>query len=528
MAAVQASEAEFKEYGSSTRWLILIGLMLGTLMQVIDTSIVSVSIPQMMGNLGATLDQISWVTTGYIIANVIVLPLTGWLASVMGRKMFLAGSMVVFTLASVACGMSTTLNQLVFFRIIQGAGGAALLSTAQATMMEIFPPQQLGMVQALYGIGVMVGPTVGPTLGGWITDNYSWPWVFFINIPIGIAATIMVWLFLHDSEHKRKPGAGVDFAGIGFLAVGLGTMQMVLEKGNREGWFDSSLIRWLSFLSVFGIASFIIWELRAKHPAVNLRILKNRSFAAGNVFGAVVGFGLYGGIFILPVFLQQVRGYTAQQTGWILFMGAMATAICMPIVGKMVSMFSSRSLVLFGAVGVVVAMYLLTTMTLDTGPQHLFWPLVIRGASLGFLFVPLTLATLSGLHGKDMADATGLFTLSRQIGGSAGIAFLSTFLDHRIELHRTTLVEHVTIYDPATVLRLKQLTAFFLSKGSPLSVARNQALAMLDKTIQGQASIKGFEDVFWISAIIFISALPLVFLFKKGVSIGGPKPPVGE
>jgi len=509
-------QAEFAEYSGATRWIILIAVMMGTLMQVIDSSIVNVAIPQMMGNLGATMDQIGWVSTGYIIANVIVLPLTGWLSAVFGRKRYLATSMLIFTAASFFCGMSNSLGMLVFFRILQGAGGAALLSTAQATMMEIFPPEQIGMVQAIYGVGVMVGPTVGPTLGGWITDNYSWPWTFFINIPVGILAAILVTMFVHDSKYKRSTKGGVDIKGIALLAVGLGCMQVVLEKGNREGWFDSSMIVALAAISLVGIVLFVMWELHTPHPAVRLRILKNRGFAAGTIFATVLGFGLYGGTFVLPIFLQDMRGYTAQQTGLILLPGAIATTIMMPITGRLVSWFSARGLVAIGAICFTSAMFLLTQITMDTGPEQMFWPLALRGAAMGFLFVPLTLATLMGLRKQDMADATGLYNLSRQIGGSIGIAFLSTFLDHSTEMHRSVLVEHINMYSATAMQELNKLQAGFMAAGSSMHTAHMQALQLLDQTVQSQAAILGFEDVFRLSAIVFIIAIPLLLLFKKG------------
>ena len=519
--------AEFEEYSGATRWIILAAVMLGAVMQVIDSSIVNVAIPQMMGNLGVTLDQIAWVSTGYIIANVIVLPLTGWLSSTFGRKRYLAVSIVIFTLASFFCGTSRSLNMLVFFRIIQGAGGAALLSTAQATMMEIFPPWQIGTVQAIYGVGVMVGPTIGPTFGGWITDNYSWPWIFFINLPVGIVATILVIMFLHDSKHKRV-AAGVDFTGIGLLAIGLGSMQVVLEKGNREGWFDSSMITWLTAASAVGLLLFVLWELHIPHPAVNLRVLKSRAFAAGTVFAAVLGFGLYGGTFVLPIFLQEMRLYTARQTGLILLPGALATAIVMPMVGRMVSRFSARNLVAIGAIAVGASMLMLSKITMDTGPEHMFWPLVLRGAAMGFLFVPLTLATLMGLRGKDIAEGTGFYNLSRQIGGSLGIACLSTFLDYRTAMHRAALVERINIYSAPALQRIHEFQAYFQSMGAPLSVARRQALSVVDQTVQGQAAILGFEDVFRVAAIVMIAAIPLLLFFKKGKSIPGRKPDIAS
>ena len=509
--------AEYAEYTGITRWIILFAVMLGTLLQVVDTSIVNVAIPTMMGNLGVTLDQISWVTTGYIIANVIVLPLTGWLSSHFGRRRYLAWSMIIFTVASFFCGTARDLNTLIFFRILQGAGGAALLSTAQATMMEIFPPQQLGMVQAIYGIGIMVGPTIGPTLGGWITDNYSWPWIFFINLPIGILAAFLTLVFVHDSKYKRVSGASVDAIGIGFLALGLGCMQTVLEKGNREGWFDSSLINWLVVLAVLGLLAFVIWELRIEHPAVNLRVLKNRSLAAGSLFGAIVGFGLFGGTFILPVFLQQMQHYTAQQSGMLMVPGALATAVSMPIVGMLISKFPSRNLVAIGAIGFIISMFMLQTLTADTGVTQIFWPLVLRGASMGFLFVPLTLATLAGLQGRDIAEGTGLFALFRQLGGSAGIAILTTFLDHRADFHRARLVEYINVYSTTALQRLMGAQRMLIAKGVAPPIARQQALALFDRMVQSQAMILAFEDVFLVVAFIFIIALPLLLLFRKSL-----------
>jgi len=508
-------QEEYATYTGATRWIILVAVMLGTLMQVVDSSIVNVSIPSMMGNLGVTLDQISWVSTGYIIANVIVLPLTGWLASCFGRKRYLAGSMAIFTIASLFCGTAHSLNSLIFFRILQGAGGAALLSTAQATMMEIFPPAQLGMIQAIYGVGVMVGPTIGPTLGGWITDNYSWPWIFYINLPIGIVATILTLLFVHDSKYTRRKGATVDVIGIGFLAIGLGCMQMVLEKGNREGWLESPLICWLILLTVVGTVMFIIWELRVEHPAVNLRVLKNRNLAAGSLFGAIVGFGLYGGVFILPVFLQNLRQYTAQQSGFAMLPGAIATAVVMPIIGRMVMKISPRVLVACGAVGFIISMIMLRTLTMDTGTDDIFWPLVLRGASMGFLFVPLTLATLAGLRGRDIAEGTGLFTLFRQLGGSAGIAFLSTFLDHREAYHRSLLVEHISQYKSVAFQRINMYQYYFMSKGYAQATAHKQSLSLIDLTIQGQSAILAFEDAFILIGLCFVVAMPLLLLFKK-------------
>lgn len=516
---------EHEEYSAAIRWVILVALMLGTVMEVLDISIVNVAVPEMMGNLGATLDQISWVATGYIVANVIVLPLTGFLSLYFGRRNYLGFSIIMFTIASIFCGLSTSLNELIIFRILQGAGGAALLSTAQATLFEIFPRKQLGMIQAIFGIGVMVGPTVGPTLGGWITDHYSWPWVFFINVPIGILAATLVFTFMKDSKYSRHRNAHVDGVGILLLAVGVGSLQTLLEKGNREDWFQSNLIAWLALFAVAGLVAFVIWELRNPNPAVQLHILKHRDFTAGTLYGIMLGFGLYGGTFILPVYLQELRHFTANQTGWILFPGGMTTAIILPITGKLVSRVSPRIMVAIGSVGFVASMWILHYITLDTSSTQLFWPLALRGAAMGFLFMPLTLVALGSLKGKDIGAGTGLFNLARQLGGSAGIAFLSTFVDHRATVHRASLVENVSVYNPLALERLHAIQQGLMAKGYSAVVAKQQALSIVDRIVNGQARLMSFEDTFMVIGASFLCAMPLILLFKKGQLAQTGRPP---
>ncbi|MEI7832231.1 MAG: DHA2 family efflux MFS transporter permease subunit [bacterium] len=508
--------AEYTFYSSSERWVILAAVMMGTLMQMIDSSIVNVAVPTMMGSLGATLDQISWVSTGYILASVIVLPMTGWLSSVFGRRYYLVGSMALFTVASVACGMATSLNMLVFFRIVQGIGGAALISTAQATIMQVFPPAQLGLVQGVFGLGVIIGPTIGPTLGGWIIDNFSWPWIFYINLPIGIAAIILAMLYLHDSRHAgEKRSNKIDFLGIVLLTIGLGSLQTLLEKGNKEGWFDSSLIVWLTIAAVTCITSFVIWELHTPSPVVNLRVLKHRSFAAGSIFSTVLGFGLMGGMFLLPVFMQQLLHYTAQQTGLMLMPAALAAGVLMPFIGKMTGKISPAVMTAFGLTVMTGATLYFCGMTLQFSNDQMFWPLIIRGASMGFLFVPLTMATLQDLKGNEIPEGTALFNLTRQLGGSAGIAFLSTYASNRMTYHHHALLEYVNVYNPTATLRLSYIQQYLMSKGASLETAKQQALLLIDKTIQGQAAVLAYEDAFRIMVIIFLCTFPLLFLFKS-------------
>jgi MFS transporter, DHA2 family, multidrug resistance protein len=510
---------EYTRYTVTTRWVIMTAVMLGTLMQMIDTSIVNVAIPKIEGSLGVTLDQVNWVATGYILANVIVLPMTGWLSSVFGRRLYLAGSMALFTIASGLCGMSHSLTALVLFRIIQGIGGAALIATAQATMMEIFPPQQLPMVQAVYGLGVIVGPALGPTLGGWLVDNLSWPWIFYVNLPIGIVATIVAFTFMRDSLYAHQGRHRIDVMGIFLLALGLGCLQALLDKGTREGWFDSTLIRWLAAGAGVGIVSFIIWELHVPQPVVNLRILRYRGFAAGTIFGTVYGFGLYGGIFVLPVFLQQVRQYTAMQTGLILLPAALISGLMMPLIGRLLSRFPARNLAAVGLLGSIVSAFMLRNLTLESGPEHIELPLIIRGASIGFTWLPLTLATLIRLQGPEIAQGTALFNLSRQLGGSAGIAYLSTFLGRRIDFHFATLSERVNVYNPAVQHLLPGLKGFLAGQGAPPGVASQQGWALLHQLVVGQAAIMSYEDVFVLMGYVLLATMPLLLLFEKGKAV---------
>jgi DHA2 family multidrug resistance protein len=490
-------------------------VMMGTLMEMIDTSIVNVAVPTLQGTLGATLDEITWVSTGYILASVIMLPMTGWLSQVFGRRRYLAGSMLIFTAASFFCGNAHSLEMLVFFRIVQGIGGAALMSTAQATLMEIFPPKQIPMAQAIYAMCTLVGPSIGPTLGGWIIDTYTWRWIFFINVPIGIVASILTLNYLRDSGYARKPGK-IDLLGIFLLAVGLGSLQTMLEKGTRLNWFDSSLIQGLAMVAALGLAFFIWWELRVKHPVVNLRVLRHRGFAAGTLFAMVLGFALYGGIFVLPVFLQELRNYTPMQTGLLMLPGALSAGVMMPFVARLVGKVSPRLLVLVGLLGTVGTMIMFHHLTLDSGPAQIQLPMILRGVSMGLVFLPLTLVTLTGLRGLEIAQGTAFFNLSRQMGGSIGIAFLSTFLLHRESFHSERLGEGLTAYNPAATQWLHRVAGGFMAHGSSAFVAHQQALGALAGKVSVQAAILSYDDIFGLMAVMLTLAMPLLLLFERG------------
>ena len=522
-AALTAPIPEASQYSKAQRWVLLVALMLSTILEVLDTSIVNVSIPDMMGNLGVTVDQINWVSTGYIVANVIVLPLTGWLANQFGRRNYLVGSIILFTIASLLCGTAHTLTQLVMYRIIQGAGGAALLSTSQATLIEVFPRAQVPMIQAIFSMGLVAAPTFGPTVGGYITVAHGWPWIFFINVPIGIIAAFMVWAFLKDSPFQR-PKVRIDLLGIGLLALGLGCFQTFLEEGKQENWFESPMIIALAFFATLGMGFFIWWELRTPNPAVRLAVLRHRSFAAGAIFAVVLGMGLYGGVFILPIFLQQILMYDPQQTGWLLMPGGLVTALSLPIIGKISRKFQPRSMVALGTILFAFSMYLMHEININTGPRELVIPLLIRGAALALMFLPLSLATLMPLPPQDVPYATGLFNLMRQLGGSAGIAALATYLTHQQDVHRAMLNEHLSMYNPATVERMNMLTQGFIAKGSNAVLAKQQAMTALGGLLTREAAILAFEDCFWLIGIVFIFAIPLLLLFKKVGKNSGPAP----
>ena len=506
---------DYENYSVTTRWIVLAAVIIGAIMEILDTTIVSTALPQMQGNLGATLDEIGWVSTGYIVANVIMLPLTGWLSARYGRRGFLAVSMLFFTFASLMCGLSGSLWVLVFWRIMQGAGGAALISTAQATLLSIFPPKQHNMVQGVFGLAIMVAPTTGPTIGGYLVDHYSWEWAFLVNIPLGLIATTMVLSFLKDNLDQKVPTQGVDIFGIVLLAIGLGSLQTVLEKGNREDWFASSLITGLAISAAVGLGTFIWWELRAKAPAVNLRILKNMGFTAGWIFNFVIGLGLYTSVFVFPVFMQNLRGYTAQETGEQLIPRGLATAIVTIITIRLTAKVQPRYIIGVGSILFGVAMLYFHGVTLQTGPDQLLWPMIISGAALGMLVVPLSVAALGALKPAQVPEGAGLFNLMRQLGGSFGIAGAATMLDHWTSQARAPLSQNYNVYNPAFNANLQSLVTYLQSRGAALSVAQDQAMSIMARRLEGQASLIAFEKAFLALGILFACSLPLLMLFKK-------------
>ena len=501
------------------RYLIAITVSLASVLELLDTSIVNVAIPHMMGNLGATLDQIAWVSTGYIVANVIVLPITGWLSAFFGRRQYFAGSIALFTLASFFCGNSHSLEALVFWRIVQGLGGGALLSTSQAILYEEFPREEYGTAMAIFGVGVMVGPTLGPTLGGYITDAAGWPWIFYINIPFGLLAFALTLTFIHDSLHQVR-AERVDYVGLALLALGIGTLQTMLERGERLDWFESRQVTTLALLSAISLIAFIWHELVTEHPIVDLRIMKSRQLTLGVLFGSTLGICLYATIFVLPVYLQAVQGFTAEQTGFVILPGALASAFTMAFMGRLQGRFDGRYSILVGVGLFVLSMWKHAHFTTDSGMSDFFWPLVFRGVGLGLIFVPLTNLTLADLPLNKIHNGTGLFNLMRQLGGSVGIALSATLLQRFTAIHRSDLIASVTPYAAAAQQRMWQIQAALVARGTPPGLAQSKALKLLDAAVGKQALMLSFEQLFLLFGGAFMLSLPLLLFMHQAK--GGP------
>lgn len=504
-----------------SRYLIAFAVTLASVLELVDTSIVNVAIPHMMGSLGATLEEVAWVSTGYIVANVIILPLTSWLSGRFGRRNYYTGSVILFTTASFFCGNAHTLGWLVSARIIQGIGGGALISTAQAILFDVFPGKERGVGQAIFGMGVMVGPTLGPTLGGWLTDNFSWPWIFYINIPLGIMAAILTWQYVPEPDHGVEQADHIDWLGLALLIVGIGCLQVLLERGESKDWFQSKEIVTETIFAIGAIVGFIWHELNTEHPVVDLRILQNRQLAAGVTYGLALGFALYASVFALPVFLQTVLGFTAWDTGKVILPGALASAVTMAIVGRNAHRLDARYMIVLGTGLFFASMWMHSRFTMQTGLNDTIVPMILRGIGLGCIFVPLTNASVADLKPYQLAQGTGLFNLSRQLGGSFGIAIAATLLHRFSEQSLEGLRAHQSLYDPSTQAYLGAVAHRFAMFNGDAARAAIQANAVLWRGVFMQAQTLAATRLFLTMGIVFCCTLPLLLRFRTGRLIPG-------
>ncbi|HEX5581691.1 MAG TPA: DHA2 family efflux MFS transporter permease subunit, partial [Gemmatimonadaceae bacterium] len=501
------------------KYLIAISVTLAAVLELIDTSIVNVAIPHMMGNFGASIDEIAWVSTAYILASVVVIPMTGWLAGFFGRKRYFVVSILIFTASSFFCGASGSLGALVFWRVVQGIGGGALMATSQAILYDTFPREEAGTAMALFGVGVMVGPTLGPTLGGWLTDNYSWPWIFYINVPIGLGAAAMVATFVHDRVAAMRKR--IDYIGIALLAVSVCSLQYLLEHGERDGWFESSLMVTLAITTVVGGVLLVWRELTADEPIIDFRVLRHRELAVGVVIGIMFGVALLGSVFVLPVFLQNMLHMTAWQTGLVLLPGALSTAVTMGLSSRVTKSLDPRLVVATGAVLFFLSMRALSHTTAESGVHDFFWPLIWRGFGLGLMFVPLTNISLVDLPKREMPQGTALYNFFRTLGGSFGIALMATLLTRFTAQAKAVLAEHVGSTDPVALERVAMLARGFAARGADPVRAHEMALRVIDGQLAQQASVIAFGRVYMLSGIILLACMPLLLFVRRSGSAEG-------
>jgi MFS transporter, DHA2 family, multidrug resistance protein len=511
--------------GTINPWVIAVTVTLATFMEVLDTSIANVALPHIAGNLSAGQDESTWVLTSYLVSNAIVLPLSGWFSGVIGRKKFYMACVAVFTISSFLCGLAPSLGVLVIFRILQGAGGGGLQPSEQAILNDTFSLEKRGMAFAVYGLAVVVAPTIGPWLGGWITDNFSWRWIFYINVPVGIISLILTSFLISDPPYMKKSnlkaGFRIDYIGIGLISLGLGSMQIVLDKGQREDWLSSNFIRVFFALMVLGIIAGILWELREKEPVVDLRMLKNRNFAIATVAMFFLGFVLYASTVLIPQLLQELLGYSAQQAGMALSPGGAVIMCMMPVVGLLVSRVDTRILITFGCIMSASALFLMAGWDLGLDYGHAVRARMLQSFGLAFLFIPINVAAFAYVPKEKTNMGTGIINLARNIGASVGIATVTTMLDRRTQFHQARLTERVNDFSAAYHHLMNGLQMKLLAAGATVANASAQAHGMIYNTIQRQAVMLAFLDNFKMLGIVFFAVIPVLVLMKKPKVHGG-------
>jgi DHA2 family multidrug resistance protein len=495
--------------------------MVSAAMEVLDTTVVNVSLPHIAGSLSATVDEATWVLTSYLVANAVVLPIAGWLASYFGRKRLLMTVVTGFTVSSALCGMAPNLSSLIFFRVLQGTTGGGLQPLSQAVMLEEFPVEQRGKAMAFWSLGIIAAPILGPTVGGWITDTYSWRWVFYINLPIGITSLVMIFLFLSDPSYIRRPSARVDLWGLGMLAIGIGALQIMLDRGQEEDWFSSDFIVVLAVTAAVLLTAFVVWELYVPDPIVHFRLLKIRTFAAGIGLVTVLGFVLYGSLVLLPLFMQTLLGWTSFTAGLWTSPRGIGTALCMPLVGYLLGKgWDGRWMVAAGFFVTSLAFFGYSTMNLDSGTWDILGHQINQGMGMAFVFVPLTTLTMAPIPRAETGYATSLYSVVRNIGSSMGVSFVTTWVARRSQFHQSLLVAHVTPGSPQAQQFLDRARQLFLQAGSDWTTATHRAQAELYAVVQQQASLLSFIEAFRLMGLLFLVVIPLVLLMRRGTEKG--------
>jgi DHA2 family multidrug resistance protein len=526
MAAASTLSTSFPEQKPAVNpWFIAFAVMLATFMEVLDTSVANVALNHIAGNLSASTDEATWVLTSYLVSNAIVLPATGWLGRFFGRKRFLITCIVIFTLSSALCGLASSLGMLIVARIVQGAGGGALQPIAQAVLLESFPRERRGSAMSVYAIGVVVAPILGPTIGGWLTDSYSWRWVFYINIPIGILAVILCSILLEDPAYLKngRPGR-IDFVGFGLLALWIGCLQIMLDKGQDADWLYSNLIRLLVCGAVIGFCAFVFWELRVDHPIVNLRVLKNRNLAIGSLLLFLVGAILYGTTAVLPLFLQNLVSYTSFNAGLVMSPRGFGAILGSIISGRILAnpKIDGRAWIGGGFAILALSMYMFGNLTTEIAPANIIWPIVISGFSVTCIFVPMTTYSMATISRENTGEATGLTNLLRNLGGSVGISAITTMVARSTQTHQALLVGGLSQYNPIFNEHIaKEQTALAPQIGSV--AAHDQAYALTYQTLLQQAALGSYLDQFRLLVIVCLLCCPLVFLFKKPTRRSDPQ-----
>ena len=496
-------------------WLIAFSVMLGTFMEVLDTSVANVALPHIAGSLSATPEEATWVLTSYLVSNAIILPTAAWLGGVFGRKRFLLTCILIFTAASMFCGVAPRLDLLILARILQGLGGGALQPIAQAILLESFPPARRGAAMAAYGMGVVVAPILGPTLGGWITETYTWRWIFYINLPVGALAFLMVQAFVEDPPYikNRRPGR-IDYIGFVLMAIGLATLQIMLDKGQEDDWFAAPWVRWFAVITAGSLIAFIVRELRTDHPIVDLRILKNRNFAVGTVLITILGLVLYSTIAMLPLFLQTLMGYSALMSGLTITPRGFGAFLSNVVVGRIIGFVDTRFMIAIGLTVLGLSGLMFSHLNLDIAMPSVVWPNFMNGVGAALIFVSLTTTTMGRLKNEQMGNAAGIYNLMRNIGGSIGIAAVATFLARWSQVRQSILVSHLTPYDPA-YQRWLSTARSALRPGVGALDADAKSMGLLGNALGQQARLLAFMDIFRVTSFLALLAVPLVLLFKK-------------